>query len=382
VPEVSRRPSLFASLPIRKFVYLRKPAGAPLERSGSGLIQRLILNKQDDILISSRFKPHDLVFAALALVFAAFSLIWPNTAGTSVGELPRGYRMALAFLGIAAFCLLAGRLESAAWSKASKLKSKKRADALRGAASFVRTYYPQAFIAAFFTESILLSAQALGGLSHDDFFMAADQRIFGFQPAREFSKIFGGLPWLNEIMFGVYFLYFAFMAVAIWIPFLKGNRAEGERQMFTVAALMAVACVWYVFFRVQGPKYWLPDLRAAWYDSVEGGLFVGLFQRSLATTTLSGAAFPSTHVILTLTTLAFARRNDRRYFHAYLPIAFLILCSTVYIYAHWAVDILGGMLFALILAPLFYRAYEGARRRIEASAFLGSTRAGLAAKGR
>jgi membrane-associated phospholipid phosphatase len=217
-------------------------------------------------------------------------------------------------------------------------------------------------ISAFFTESILLSSQAMGGVSHDDFFMAADQRLFGFQPAREFHGLFGGAPWLNELMFGVYFGYFAFMVFAIWIPFLKGDRAEGERQMFVVASLMALACVWYVFFRVQGPKYWLPDLRRAWYDSVQGGLFVGLFRRSLATATLSGAAFPSTHVILTLTTLAFAYRNDRRYFLVYLPAAVLILCSTVYIYAHWAVDVLGGIAFAAAFAPLFYRLYGRASR--------------------
>lgn len=309
-------------------------------------------------------KPHDLVWAALALLFAAFSVIWPNTgaAGIAQGGIPRGYLMALAFLAIAAFSLLAGRLESALSAKAGAMASKKKAGILRGLASFVRTYYPQPLIAAFFPESILLSAQALGGLSHDDFFMAADQRIFGFQPAREFSRAFGHLPWLNEIMFAVYIGYFAFMVFAIWIPYFKGDRAEGERQMFVVAALIAVACVWYVFFRVQGPKYWLPDLREAWYDGFKGGFFVGLFKSTLAHATLSGAAFPSTHVILTCATLALAFKNDRRYFAVYLPIAVLILCSTVYIYAHWAVDILGGIAFVGVFAPLFYRLYVKADR--------------------
>jgi membrane-associated phospholipid phosphatase len=268
--------------------------------------------------------------------------------------------MALAFLGIAASSLLAGRLESAFSAKADAMASEKGAGVLRGVASFVRTYYPQPLIAVFFPESILLSAQALGGLSHDDFFMAADQAIFGFQPAREFSRTFGHLPWLNEIMFGVYIAYFAFMVFAIWIPYFKGDRAEGERQIFVVATMMAVVSVWYVFFRVQGPKYWLPDLREAWYDGFTGGFFVGLFQNTLSHATLSGAAFPSTHVILTLTTLALAFRNDRRFFAFYVPVAVLILCSTVYIYAHWAVDILGGIAFVAIFAPLFYHLYPKA----------------------
>jgi len=225
------------------------------------------------------------------------------------------------------------------------------------AVSFLRTYYPQAFIALFFTDAILLSAQALGGVSHDDFFAAADQAIFGFQPAREFYKAFGSYAWINEIMYGSYFAYFAFMVITVWIPFFKGDREEGERQLFAICATVAVICTWYVFFRVQGPKYWLSDLKAAWYDDIQGGLFVSLFQRSLAHATLSGAAFPSTHVYLTLTTLGFAYRNDRRFFALYLPFAALILCATVYIFAHWATDILGGILVALVFPPLFYRLY-------------------------
>jgi len=305
-----------------------------------------------------RLKAHDLVLALLSIIFAVFSLAWPQTGSLILGgaAVPRGYPMAALYLCIAALSLLvplaASRLPTRAGVRGR----------LASALDFLRTYYPQAFFALFFTDAILLSAQALGGVSHDAFFESADQAIFGFQPAREFSRALGSRAWINEIMFGVYFAYFPFMVTAVWIPYFKGDRAEGERQVFTVCALVAVVCTWYVFFRVEGPKYWLPDLRKAWYDGIEGGFFVALFKRSLATATLSGAAFPSTHVILTLTTLALAFRNDRRYFAVYLPLAALILCSTVYIHAHWASDILGGILVAILLAPSFYRHYGVADR--------------------
>lgn len=307
-----------------------------------------------------RLRAHDLTLAFLAILFAAFSVAWPGTGSAAAAgfAIPRGYLMAVVYLGIALLSLLVP-FGSALCSE----RSGGRGIRIRGRAlGFLRTYYPQAFLALFFTDSILLSAQAMGGVSHDAFFEAADQAIFGFQPAREFSRSLGSLPWVNEIMFGVYFAYFPFMITAVWIPYFKGDRSEGERQLFTVCATVAVVCTWYVFFRVQGPKYWLPDLRKSWYDGIEGGFFVALFKRSLANATLSGAAFPSTHVILTLTTLALAYRNDRRYFAVYLPIAALILCSTVYIRAHWASDIIGGMLVACLLAPFFYRHYGVADR--------------------
>jgi membrane-associated phospholipid phosphatase len=306
-----------------------------------------------------RLKAHDLVWAPLSLLFAACSLAWPFTGSPSGGApFPRGYLIAAAFLAIAAFSLLAPRLEAFASRRAAEGGG--REDRLGALAAFVRIYYPQAFFALFFSEAILLSSQVLGGISHDDLFEAADLAIFGFQPAREFSRSLGSPPLLNEIMFGAYFFYFAFMVYSVWIPFFRGDRAEGERQVFAIVATMAPVLVWYLLFRVQGPKYWLPDLRESWYDGIKGGLFVRLFQHSLAKATLSGAAFPSTHVILTLTTLAFAYRNDRRFFALYVPVAVLILCSTVYIYAHWAVDILGGALIAAALPPLFYRLYPKA----------------------
>jgi membrane-associated phospholipid phosphatase len=316
-----------------------------------------------DPLSGNYIKAHDLVCFLLSLLFAVFSLAWHSTGEITLGGavFSRGYPMAGVYLLLAAFALAAGPLEAKLCSKAERRGTK--ASALLGRlASFIHTYYPQALFAVFFTESILLSAQAFGGLSHDAFFEASDQAIFGFQPAREFSKAFGTMPWVNELMFGAYFGYFAFMVVAIWLPYLKGDRAEGERQVFVVASFMAILCTWYVFFRVQGPKYWLPDLNDAWYDDIKGGFFVGLFQRSLSKATLSGAAFPSTHVIITLTTLGFSYRNDKRFFAIYLPVAILILCATVYIYAHWATDVLGGALVAALLGPLLYRLYEPAAR--------------------
>jgi hypothetical protein len=181
--------------------------------------------------------------------------MWPDTGIIHIGEtaIARGYLMASAYIGVAAFSLLIPLAGGRRGWRGRVL-------------AFVRTYYPQAFLSLFFTDSILLSAQAFGGRSHDAFFAAADQAIFGFQPAREFSRVLGSHAWINEIMYGAYFIYFALMVFAIWIPYIKGARAEGDRQIFTISAIVAVVFTWYVFFRVQGPKYWLPDLNAVWYD--------------------------------------------------------------------------------------------------------------------
>jgi membrane-associated phospholipid phosphatase len=282
----------------------------------------------------------DLVLGVGALLFALFSVIWPDTGMSSLlgRAAPRGYPVAVAFLAIALISLvIAPRIEARS-SNPFLL--------------FLRRFYPQAFCAAFFTESILLSSRAMDGFSHDAFFAAADQALFGFQPSVEFSRALGMHSWVNEIMFGAYFVYFALLTVTPWIAWLKGYKGEAARQIYVFTTVFILVDIFYVFFRVQGPKYWFPELNAAWYDHFEGGFFVVFFQRLFANTTLSGAAFPSTHVMLTFLTLSFARRLDRRLFAAYLPISILIILSTVYIYAHYAVDAAGGALFAIILSRI------------------------------
>jgi len=294
-----------------------------------------------------RLEAQDLVLGFGALVFAAFSIIWPDT-GLAVlfgRRIPRGYAAAVAFLAIAAISLVV----------APRIEGRSANPFLL----FLRRFYPQAFCSSFFTESILISSKAMGGLSHDDLFAAADRAIFGFQPSIEFSKAFGSLPWFNELMFGSYFFYFVILTATPWIAWLMGRKAEARRQVYVFTTVYLLVDLFYVFFRVQGPKYWFPELHAAWYDGFSGGVFVAFFQRLFATTTLSGAAFPSTHVMLTFLTLGFARRLDKRLFAAYLPLAALIVLSTVYIYAHYAVDALGGAAFALFLPRVAERVRPG-----------------------
>jgi membrane-associated phospholipid phosphatase len=294
-------------------------------------------------LVPRGLEAQDIVMGLASLAFAAFSLAWPDTGASLPGiGAARGYSAAAAFFAIALFSLVVAPL----------IGERSRSPLLL----FLRRFYPQAFCAVFFQECILLSGQVLGGYSHDRLFAAADQAIFGYQPSIAFSSKFGHIDWLNELMFGSYFSYFVLLAVTPWIPYLRGDKEEARRQVFVFTVLFLAVDVFYVFFRVQGPKYWFPVLRDAWYGGFGGGFFVSAFQESIGTKILSGAAFPSTHVIVTFLSLRSAFRTDKRLFAAYVPIGILIILSTVYIFAHYAVDAAGGAAVALLFAPLLERA--------------------------
>lgn len=297
--------------------------------------------ERDTLREGPLLRPMDAPGLATIIFFIAASILVPDTGSFRAGSwiLPRGYAVAAGFS--AALILVLG-LAAAERRYGGRVLC------------FLRTLYPLLLITPFFLESILLSARVFGGRSHDAFFRALDEAIFGFEPYLEFYKSFESFPRFNELMFGSYFIYYVMIATVLWIPWIKGDREETERAVFVYFMIQLTVAVWYVFFRVQGPKYWVPELRNHWYGSFAGFLFVPFFQRGFETVTLSGAAFPSSHVLFSTLCVLFAWRWDKRFLAFYLPMLALVLLATVYIFAHYAVD---GFA-ALVLAPLLYLGYS------------------------
>lgn len=289
----------------------------------------------------------DLIVAAQALVFSVLSFSFPDSGAVAVAGIvvSRGAVMGVAILAVGAFALLIPFVDE------------RRAP---GWLSFLRTFYPQAVTGLFFMEAIVLSSMIFDGFSWDWLFARLDAWAFGFQPSREFSRSLSASPIMNELMFGSYFMYYVVLAVTPWIPWFLGRRDEARRMIFALVAFMAIFDLWYVFFRVQGPKYWFGDLHALWYSEFQGGPFVRFFQGLFDRATLSGAAFPSTHVAgMTLFTIM-AARIDRRLAAAYAVLTALVMAATVYLYAHYAADAVAGLIVSLALSPLLLRAYDGA----------------------
>lgn len=295
------------------------------------------------------FEVHDLASAALFFVFSLFSVLWPGTGLIELGgvRVVRGYLVAPILLALGFAALSLGRFD---FSKAPPL--------LR----FVRRFYPQAFFGPLFSESILLSKAVSGGVSYDALFAGLDEAVFGFQPARAFSAALGGFPVCNEIMFGAYFSFYLMLVLTPWIPYFKGDEEEAEREVSILSLYMLFVYVFYVFFRIEGPKYWLPDLRAAGYAHFKGGLITSFLTWCFGFADLSGAAFPSSHVAVSLMMTFFVARTKRRLLPLYSGLSLLVALATVYIYAHWAADVAGGVVTALALVPLLERLCRPAGR--------------------
>ena len=203
----------------------------------------------------------------------------------------------------------------------------------------------------------------------DHVFAAWDQQLFGFQPALVFSQ---KLPyhWFSELMDLGYYCYFPMIAVVVMFYFFYRYK-EFHRTAFIVTTAFFIYYVIFVLVPVTGPQFYylaagvdqiahgvfpnVHDFFATHQESLPSpgwneGLFYQLVQGAHEAGERPTAAFPSSHVGIStiLMLLAWATRN-RRLFYVLLPFYVLLCLSTVYIQAHYVVDVLAGWLSAIII---------------------------------
>lgn len=226
----------------------------------------------------------------------------------------------------------------------------------------LRVFYPQLLYAWYFPECIYLSQLISGGKSFDGMFAQLDQALFGLQPALHLSEALGRGALLNELFFFSYFFFYVLITVGFWVLFFRGERVRAARCVFIVTASFAVLYVWYVFFPVYGPKYFIDELHTRFYTEFRGYLFVPLMTRMFHGMNLAGAAFPSSHVAVALVALYLNARYLPRLAALFAPFTLLLLVSTVYIYAHYVVDVVGGLAIGALLIGTVPRLYPCCNR--------------------
>ncbi len=209
--------------------------------------------------------------------------------------------------------------------------------------SFLRQFYPLLFTAYFYGETGYYNNIFFADL--DGFFIQLEQSIFGFQPALLFSLKFDSF-WFNELMFFSYFSYYLIVIVFPLIIYFT-KRDEFERLFFIIIFSFYAYYLIFVFSPVVGPQFYFPAEQA---EIAHSGLFgkMVLFLQDVGETPTG--AFPSSHVGLSWIILFVSFKSYKKLFWVILPLAIFICFSTVYIKAHYVVDIIAG----LISAPLFY----------------------------
>ena len=213
----------------------------------------------------------------------------------------------------------------------------------------------------------------------DPAFASLEQSLFGCQPALLFSQQWSH-PVFSELMYLGYSSYFLLIAIVTLYYFFQRYQ-KFKRTSFVILSSFFVYYVIFVLLPVTGPQYYY---MAAGLDNIAQGVFPpvgdyflthdemmempgwkdGFFYQFMEHAHAAGerptAAFPSSHVGVTFILLLLAwRSRSWRLTLLVLPFFLLMCLATVYIRAHYAIDVIAGIvsgfLFYIILQAIYSR---------------------------
>jgi membrane-associated phospholipid phosphatase len=155
------------------------------------------------------------------------------------------------------------------------------------------------------------------------------------------------------------------MIVGIGVALFVRNRSQFFHFVSVMSFVFYVCYLVYIFTPVMGPRIFhrvingyslpmevqpqvIPEFPAA----VQAGLFFRIMAWIYETFEAPGAAFPSSHVAVAITTLWFSFRYLPRIRFLHLLMAVLLCLSTIYCRYHYAVDVMAGIVTAAVLVPL------------------------------
>ncbi len=197
----------------------------------------------------------------------------------------------------------------------------------------------------------------------DHIFAEWESVLFGCQPSLEFSRL---CPWgwFSEAVNMGYFSYYPMIVIVMVFFFLCRNR-HYERASFVVMCSFFIYYLIYIWLPVAGPQFYFQAITP---EAAEIGNFTalgtyfshhtdmlpapgdaqGFFYQLVGQAQDMGerptAAFPSSHIGITLILLYLVWPQSRRMFFVLLPFAILLTMATVYIQAHYLIDSIAGVI--------------------------------------
>ena len=212
----------------------------------------------------------------------------------------------------------------------------------------------------------------------DHLFARCEQWLFGCQPSLLFADFFSH-PVFSELMDLGYACYYPMIAVVI-VYFFFWRYNEFGRASYVILASFFTYYILYIAIPVAGPQYYyhavgieeiargvFPDVHnwfATHQEAMKSpGYTDGFFYQMVTDAHNAGerptAAFPSSHVgVSTILLLLLWRVGNARRLLLWLTPFYVLLClSTVYIYAHYVIDVFGGWISAVLFFFVFYYLY-------------------------
>ena len=217
----------------------------------------------------------------------------------------------------------------------------------------------------------------------DCFFASAEQWLFNCQPSVEFSKLCPDI-WFSEPFNMGYFAYYPLIAI-VAIYYFVFKFEWFEKASFVIVTSFFLYYLIYIFVPVAGPQFYFPaigmdNVEACNFLSIgdyfnhnaillpgpnfEQGLFFELVEASQEVGERPTAAFPSSHVGISTILMIMAWRVNKKLCYGLIPFYVLLCSATVYIQAHYLIDVFAGWMSAVaiyILSTWMYKKWFASR---------------------
>ena len=203
----------------------------------------------------------------------------------------------------------------------------------------------------------------------DYLFATYEQALCGCQPALLFSQAFTH-PVFSELMHLGYSSYFPLIAIVTLFYFFR-RYDQFLRAEFILLTAFFIYYVIFIFLPVTGPQYYY---LAVGFDEIAKGVFPDVgnyFATHMEKATTPGwsdgffyslvegmhdagerptAAFPSSHVGITTILMILAYRSRcKTLFWCMMPFFVLMCFATVYVQAHYVIDVIAGWISAAVI---------------------------------
>lgn len=191
---------------------------------------------------------------------------------------------------------------------------------------------------------------------YDLLFIAIDRWMFGTDPTKflfQFSH-----PVLTEILQIVYGTFYL-LPIILGLALLKNKKyVELDFATFSVIYGFYLSYLGYFSLPGIGPRFTLHEF--ALVNEQLPGLWLTNFLRevvnsgeSIPSGTLNPAevvqrdVFPSGHTMITLIVMYLSVRLKSRTRYFFIPVGSLLIFSTVYLWYHYVIDLIGGLVFMM-----------------------------------
>lgn len=219
-----------------------------------------------------------------------------------------------------------------------------------------RYWYGVVFILVCFKEVYLL-IHFISPADYDKLLIQLDYRIFGVNPTQWIYKY--NNPLLTEFLQIIYIFYYVMIAIYGLELYLWKRYKEFKYAIFVIFTGFYIAYVLYLIFPAAGPRFYLHDFYST-NTELPGLYLTELIRRILdfgesipynVSNPVDFAqrdAMPSAHASLALTIAYLSWKIKSKSFYFYLPYFFLIVFATIYLRYHYVVDIIAGIILAVI----------------------------------